>query len=227
MWRSLLPLLVSLSPALLLLLQLPDYTTTQEAHWQDYKYGHQLGKKNFCTWKCLLFTLQWPGAFCQSLDDPSLCTIPPDVNNWTIHGLWPVQVMNCCNCWPMFESDVQDLQAELTEHWPSLLKTQPCFHFWRDEWQKHGVCAACVEGMNSPLRYFQICLKLRRQFDIHTLLEDAGVTPSCERSYKLVEVRQVLAEHFGDKLQIQCVTDVKRGVVSGEDPAVSQPDCRL
>lgn len=40
----------------------------------------------------------------------------------------------------------------------------------REEWRKHGACAACVEGMNSPLRYFQICLKLREQFDIQTLV---------------------------------------------------------
>ncbi|KAF3848186.1 hypothetical protein F7725_021214 [Dissostichus mawsoni] len=91
MCRSVLPLLVTLSPALLLLL--PDYTNTQEEHWKDYKYGRQQDselpdKKEFCSWKCLLFTLQWPGAFCQ------------------------------------------ELEAELNEHWPSLLKSQSSFHFW-------------------------------------------------------------------------------------------------
>ncbi|XP_037630495.1 ribonuclease T2-like [Sebastes umbrosus] len=214
MWSSVLPLLVGLSPAVLFLLQLPDYTATQEGRWQDYKYGHHQGselqdRKPFCSWKCLLFTLQWPGAFCQSLDKETLCTIPPNVNNWTIHGLWPSKVSHCCSCWPMFPSDVQELEAELTEHWPSLLRKQSSFHFWRDEWVKHGACAACVEGMNSPLRYFQICLKLRGQFDIHKLLEDASITPSCERPYKVVEVHQVLAPHFGDKHEIQCVTDNK------------------
>ncbi|XP_068441611.1 ribonuclease T2-like [Clinocottus analis] len=197
MWRSLLLLLVAVSPALL---QLQDY--------KDGRRGAELhDKKHFCSWKCLLFTLQWPGAFCQSLDQQELCWIPQSVNKWTIHGLWPRKAWSCCKCWPMFESDVQELDAELKEHWPSLLKDQPSFHFWRQEWEKHGVCAACVEGMNSPLRYFQICLKLRRQFDIQRLLDDAGVTPSCERPYKLVELRQVLDPHLGDKHEIQCVTD--------------------
>ncbi|XP_075938865.1 ribonuclease T2-like isoform X1 [Anarhichas minor] len=213
MWSSVLPLLVAVSPALLFLLQLPDYTTQEEGLWQDYKHGRHGSelpdKKHFCSWKCLLFTLQWPGAFCQSLDEETLCTIPPSINNWTIHGLWPLKAWSCCTCWPMFESDVQELDAELKEHWPSLLRTQPSFHFWRQEWEKHGVCAACVEGMNSPLRYFQICLKLRGQFDIQRLLEDAGITPSCERPYKLVEVHQVLAPHLGNKHEIQCVTDEK------------------
>lgn len=59
-----LPPLVSLSPAILFLL--PGIIVTQEGLWEDYKYGHgDLDNHNFCTWKCLLFTLQWPGAFCQ------------------------------------------------------------------------------------------------------------------------------------------------------------------
>ncbi|KAK1900526.1 Ribonuclease T2 [Dissostichus eleginoides] len=156
MCRSVLPLLVTLSPALLLLL--PDYTNTQEEHWKDYKYGRQQDseppdKKEFCSWKCLLFTLQWPGAFCQN------------VNNWTIHGLWPQGVMDCCRCWPMFKSDVQELEAQLNEHWPSLLKSQ--------------------------------------------LLEDAHISPSCDRPYKLSEVQQALVPRLGEKLHIQCVTDEK------------------
>ncbi|KAM9359065.1 ribonuclease T2-like isoform 3-T3 [Symphorus nematophorus] len=225
MWCSVLPLLLSLGPAALVLLQLPDYSdSTQEEHWQDYKYGpYSSGEKPFCSWKCLLFTLQWPGAFCQSLDRETLCRIPRSVNNWTIHGLWPQRAMTCCNCWPMFHSDVQELEAELNEYWPSLLKTRSSFHFWREEWEKHGVCAACVEGLNSPLRYFQICLKLRGQFDIQKLLEDAGITPSCDRLYKVAEVHEVLAPHLGDKLEIQCVTDDQGAVVPGEDSSVSQP----
>lgn len=69
MWCSVLPLLLSLSPAVLFLLQLPDYTTTQEGYWEDDDHGHQgselRDKKHFCSWKCLMFTLQWPGGFCQ------------------------------------------------------------------------------------------------------------------------------------------------------------------
>ncbi|XP_032364612.1 ribonuclease T2-like isoform X2 [Etheostoma spectabile] len=168
MWISVLPLLVALS-----LLQGPDYTTATH-DWLDYKYGRQDSaelhdKKHFCSWKCLLFTLQWPGAFCQSLDEETPCRVPVSVTSWTIHGLWPVKAFRCCRCWPMFPSDVQELEAELTEHWPSLLQTQPSFHFW--------------------------------------LLEDAGITPTCERPYKVAEVRQVLAPHLGDRLEIQCVTD--------------------
>ncbi|XP_074536287.1 ribonuclease T2-like [Halichoeres trimaculatus] len=201
MSSSVLPLLVSLSFAVLLL---PDFT---EARDEDYGYGGQDTKKPFCSWKCLLFTLQWPAGFCQSLNNGSLCSIPQRINNWTIHGLWPQRAWGCCDCWRMFPSDIQEVEAELNEHWPSLLKSRSSFYFWSEEWNKHGACAACVEGLNSPLRYFQIGLKLRRQFDIHRVLEAAGVTPSCQRAYKVSEVHQVLAPHLGEEHEIQCVTD--------------------
>ncbi|AWO99463.1 putative ribonuclease T2-like [Scophthalmus maximus] len=185
----------------------------KEGAWHDHTHGRPGSElhdqTSCCSWKRLVFTLQWPGGFCQSLDNETLCRIPPSANNWTIHGLWPLRAQHCCSCWPMFHSDVQELEAELAEHWPSFVTTKTSFNFWTDEWRKHGVCAACVEGMNSPQKYFQICLKLRGRFDVHKMLEDAGITPSCERPYKVPEVHSVLAPHLGNKHEIQCVTDDK------------------
>ncbi|XP_047248539.1 ribonuclease T2-like isoform X1 [Girardinichthys multiradiatus] len=257
---TVLPLLVTLSPALFFLL-LRDVSVTQGL-WEDYKYGRHsselLHQEHNCSWTCMLFTLQWPGGFCQvrtlcmsvkffntklphpclygpcsllwthdgtgrnlqtitttmmlskkSLYKETQCKIPQNISSWTIHGLWPLHAQWCCSCWPFFHSDVQELKEELTEYWPSLLKTKSSFHFWKEEWIKHGSCAACVEGFNSPLRYFQICLKLRHQFDIYKLLEDAGITPSCERLYKVAEVQKVLLPHIGEKHEVQCVQDQK------------------
>ncbi|KAM4741990.1 ribonuclease T2-like [Anableps anableps] len=207
---SVLPLLVTLSPALLFLL-LPDGSVTQQGLWEDYKYGRHhpelLNQEHNCSWRCMVFTLQWPGGFCQSLSKETQCRIPQNISSWTIHGLWPLHAQWCCNCWPIFHSDLQEVEEELTEFWPSLLKTKPRFHFWKEEWIKHGSCAACVEGFNSPLKYFQICLKLRHQFDIYKLLEDAGITPSCDRLYKVAELQKVLLPHVGQKHEIQCVKD--------------------
>ncbi|KAM4589147.1 ribonuclease T2-like [Fundulus diaphanus] len=196
---------------LLVFLLLPGVSATPEGLWEDNKYGRHssevLHPEHNCSWTCMLFTLQWPGGFCQSLYKKTQCRIPQNISSWTIHGLWPLHAQRCCSCWPMFLSDVQELEEELEEYWPSLLKTKPCFHFWKEEWIKHGSCAACVEGFNSPLKYFQICLKLRHQFDIYGLLRDAGITPSCERLYKVAEVQKVLLPHVGDKHEIQCVKD--------------------
>nr|XP_061811924.1 ribonuclease T2-like [Nerophis lumbriciformis] len=163
--------------------------------------------KQFCTWTCAIFTLQWPGAFCQSLDNTSLCKLPPEVNGWLIHGLWPQKTQTCCECWPMFASDVQEVRGTLEEKWPSLLKSRSSFVFWKDEWRKHGTCAACVEGLNSPLQYFQMCLKLRQRFDLQKALEDAGIKPSCQRLYKLAEVQEALFPLTGSKIEIQCIKD--------------------
>ncbi|XP_077466803.1 ribonuclease T2-like [Stigmatopora argus] len=164
--------------------------------------------KPFCSWTCAVFTLQWPGAFCQSLDDTSLCKLLPDVNSWLIHGLWPQKIQQCCRCWNMFASDVQDIRGPLEEKWPSLLTSRSSLRFWKDEWEKHGACAGCVEGLNSPLAYFSTCLKLRQRFDLQKALEDAGVTPSCQRPYKLAEVQKALLPLAGgDKMEIQCIKD--------------------
>ncbi|CAN9510837.1 unnamed protein product [Ophioblennius macclurei] len=172
----------------------------------EEEQGDCRGEKTFCSWECLIFTLQWPGGFCQSLSNESLCRIPENVQGWTIHGLWP-QAKTSCRCWPLFHSDLQELEEELGDEWPSLLKSRTSFNFWKDEWQKHGSTAACAEGLNSPFRYFQMCLKLRAQLDIQRLLDDAGITPSCDQPYQVEDVRKVLAPHLGDRAEIQCVKD--------------------
>lgn len=199
--------LVVVSTALLLLLQ-PVVMVTDGGRWEENQHGcrDSAEEESFCSWKCVVFTLQWPGGFCQSLNNESQCRIPANVSGWTIHGLWP-QTGASCRCWPMFLSDVQEVEEELSEKWPSLLKSRTSFNFWKDEWKKHGATAACVEGLNSPLRYFQICLKLWAQLDLQRLLEDAGIIPSCERPYQVEDVREVLAPHLGQHPEIQCITD--------------------
>ncbi|CAL8352153.1 unnamed protein product [Lota lota] len=196
--------------SLLVLLGAVVHSWQQRDHHNDYNYvrlADEVGNKTFCSWKCLKFTLQWPGAFCLSLDERLQCQIPPDINTWTIHGLWPQKIMNCCRCWNLFPSDLQDLDEELSKEWPSLLKSKSSFQFWRLEWIKHGVCAACVEGLNSPMHYFTLCLKLRQQYNITQALSEGGVVPSCDHPYKLDELQGVLTPLLGEHHEIQCITD--------------------
>ncbi|XP_023667963.2 ribonuclease T2-like isoform X1 [Paramormyrops kingsleyae] len=167
-----------------------------------------LKEKPLCRWECMNFALQWPGAFCVSLKNISGCVVPQHVQNWTIHGLWPMHVDKCCECWPIFNSDLEELEPELTQLWPSLIKGRN-FTFWRNEWIKHGSCAACKEGMNSPTRYFQTSLKLRRRFNIDEILRNSGIEPSCINSYKSDDLRKALAPILSDMHEIQCVTDDK------------------
>ncbi|XP_007544737.1 PREDICTED: ribonuclease Oy-like isoform X2 [Poecilia mexicana] len=224
MSRSVLPLLVTLSPALLFLL-LPRGSVTQQELWKDYKYGRhgaELLPRN-CSWRCMVFTLQWPGGFCQSLYKETQCTIPENISSWTIHGLWPLHAQSCCTCWPIFASDLQEVEEELKEFWPSLLKTKPYFHFWKEEWLKHGSCAACVEGFNSPLKYFQICLKLRHQFDLYKMLADAGITPSCDRLYKDRQVLFQVKVQLTQNLTVGCSHHGDGGLGPGLQPSLGHP----
>lgn len=71
MQSSVLPLLLRVSPALLLLLQLPSNRGAQEVLLQDYKYGRPQWEAASCSWQCLLLTLQWPSAFCQVRFSPT------------------------------------------------------------------------------------------------------------------------------------------------------------
>lgn len=62
-----LSLLLALSPVLSFLL-LPGVSASQEVLWEDYKHGRlssELHDEHNCSWKCLVFALQWPGGFCQ------------------------------------------------------------------------------------------------------------------------------------------------------------------
>uniref|UniRef100_A0A8C9W8H3 Uncharacterized protein n=1 Tax=Scleropages formosus TaxID=113540 RepID=A0A8C9W8H3_SCLFO len=64
-------------------------------------------EKRLCDWECMTLALLWPGAFCVSLKyNTSDCVIPKHIQNWTIHGLWPLKKERCCDCWPIFPSDL-------------------------------------------------------------------------------------------------------------------------
>lgn len=50
----------------------------------DYKYGQRdyelLQQDPHCDWKCMLFTLQWPGTFCQ-VSPPQTHKLPHDLEH--------------------------------------------------------------------------------------------------------------------------------------------------
>ncbi|XP_061073996.1 ribonuclease T2-like [Conger conger] len=164
-------------------------------------------EKSSCTWKCMTFALVWPGAFCAGLKKPLECIIPDAIQSWTIHGLWPMHETGCCGCWPIFRSDLEGLEPQLSRLWPTLVKSRSNMTFWKDEWNKHGTCAACVEGLNSPTQYFQATLKLRGHFDVDRAFMDASIKPTCNQTYKVADLHAALAPIAGDRFEIQCQKD--------------------
>ncbi|XP_067413414.1 uncharacterized protein [Emydura macquarii macquarii] len=69
----------------------------------------------FCSWKCMKFVQMWPGSFCVALGPRFDCIIPESADSWTIHGLWPSNIMNCCSCWHLFPSDL--MESRVAEAW--------------------------------------------------------------------------------------------------------------
>ncbi|KAJ8280701.1 hypothetical protein GJAV_G00057930 [Gymnothorax javanicus] len=164
-------------------------------------------EKSNCSWECMTFALMWPSAFCMSLTKKLECNIPQGAQSWIIHGLWPMYEEMCCECWPIFPSDLEELEPDISQLWPSLLKAKPNFVFWMQEWKKHGACAACREGFNSPTKYFQITLKLRAVFNVERALMDAGIKPSCNKTYQLEDLQAALTPLLGSIHEIQCMKD--------------------
>ncbi|XP_055052307.2 ribonuclease T2-like [Misgurnus anguillicaudatus] len=175
----------------------------------DEPQCYETAMRHSCNWTCMRLTLQWPGSFCISLNKKNICSIPQTIQNWTIHGLWPQKTGHCCDCWPIFHSHLQDIEAELSHLWPSFVKAKNYFLFWKEEWIKHGTCAGCEETLGSPVHYFQAAIKLRKLYDIDSVLKNSGIQTSCDVSYKYKEICAVLDPWFGSNYDLQCVTDKK------------------
>ncbi|XP_053124263.1 ribonuclease T2-like [Hemicordylus capensis] len=161
-----------------------------------------------CPWKCIVFVQMWPGSFCVALGKRFECVMPKNASNWTIHGLWPSKLMDCCHYWSLFPSDLADLETELSLHWPTFINMTN-FYFWAKEWQKHGTCAGCVEMLNSPNKYFKAALFLRTKYNVDRAFQRASIAPTCKHSYQLNTFVATLHPILGDQFELQCVTDVQ------------------
>ncbi|XP_042295581.1 ribonuclease Oy-like isoform X3 [Sceloporus undulatus] len=188
----------------------------------------------YCPWECMTFVQMWPGSFCVALTTRFECVIPKTASNWTIHGLWPSDIAECCHYWYLFPSDLnQDLMTELNRYWPNFINLSN-FQFWEKEWKKHGTCAGCVETLNSPNKYFRTALSLHTKYNIDrrqsqwenglwikivkvtlcrilrvTAFQRNAVIPSCQQSYQLSTLQAALQPNLGDQYKLQCVTDTQ------------------
>uniref|UniRef100_A0A8D0C9B0 Uncharacterized protein n=1 Tax=Salvator merianae TaxID=96440 RepID=A0A8D0C9B0_SALMN len=161
-----------------------------------------------CPWDCLAFVQMWPGSFCVGLAKKFECIMPENASSWTIHGLWPSNIKDCCYYWHLFPSDLVDLRLELDTYWPTFINISN-FQFWEKEWQKHGTCAGCMETLNSPNKYFRTALLLRTKYNIDEAFQRATIVPSCSRKYQFSTLKSILQPLLGDQYELQCVTDVQ------------------
>ena len=58
--------------------------------------------------------------------------------------------------------------------------------FYREqEWVKHGSCALEINTMSTEHNFFSTTLKLHEEYNITTVLEKHGITPSYDHQYKV------------------------------------------
>ncbi|XP_044291407.1 uncharacterized protein LOC123026169 isoform X2 [Varanus komodoensis] len=168
----------------------------------------EAGGSRTCPWECLIFVQLWPGSFCVALGRQFECVVPKNAHNWTIHGLWPDHVTECCAFWRLFPSDLAGLESELSLQWPTFINTSS-FSFWEKEWQKHGTCAGCIETLHTPQNYFQAALFLHSKYNIDRAFQTAAVVPSCSRNYQFQTFTGALEPFLGNQYELQCVTDAQ------------------
>lgn len=160
-------------------------------------------------WDFLFLVQQWGPSFCATQSrDP--CSVPSNVNWWTLHGLWPnnndTSYPSSCNASdPFNESKIVSLLRQMNLYWTNYLTNEPATEFWAHEWDKHGTCATTDPLLNSQLNFFAGALKARQNNDIYQALLNGGVTPSNSYPVSASAVKTAIRKAFGVDPVLGCV----------------------
>ncbi|XP_062911196.1 ribonuclease T2 isoform X1 [Mobula hypostoma] len=152
-------------------------------------------------WHSLVLSQEWPQTVC--LRKGEECKVPPGINYWTVHGLWPKSNQMCNNSWHFNIKNVQDILSDLKQWWPDLIHPNST-QLWKHEWQKHGTCAATLESLNSQNKYFSKALELFKTLDLNSVLEKSNILPS-SKYYTMEVIEDALVRMYGVTPKIQCM----------------------
>ncbi|XP_022243625.1 ribonuclease Oy-like isoform X4 [Limulus polyphemus] len=135
-----------------------------------------------------LFAQQWSPTVCIDVSKMIVCQMPPGVDCWTIHGLWPGSLKQpsprFCHTNSSFDLEkIQHLVPDLEKEWPSFFVERKESNFWKYEWKKHGTCAVVLSSLNSQELYFTKTLELKKQYDLLKILKENDIFPSTEKYY--------------------------------------------
>lgn len=162
-------------------------------------------------WNYFMLVTEWPQSSCEHMNASHHvehnCVIPSVVKGWVLHGLWPSsnegQQPFYCEPWKFDYNKVKDLEDELMEYWPNLFADTSLTSFWKHEYEKHGTCAASVQGFEDEHEYFQRAMELKNEYDMMTALAAHGISPS-DDPYQLEDITSAVETHFSTKVCIQC-----------------------
>ena len=130
-----------------------------------------------------MLALFWPQSSCvQHLADTGGgCTIPPFIDGWTLHGLWPEaspnNPQNCSGQGGLNLTELRPARGALLRLWPEVFADREAWQFWQHEWEKHGSCALAAGDVRSQLDYFVRALELGLRYDPGAALHAAGLEP--------------------------------------------------
>ncbi|XP_038661730.1 ribonuclease T2 [Scyliorhinus canicula] len=152
-------------------------------------------------WHSIILSHHWPETVCLMVK--TTCKIPPNVDYWTVHGLWPKKNQMCNNSWPFKIKNVEDILSELEQWWPDVLHPNST-QLWKHEWQKHGTCAATLESLDTQEKYFSKALELYQKIDLTSVLKKFDILPS-SNYYNLDNIENAILKTYGVIPKIQCL----------------------
>ncbi|OVA00091.1 Ribonuclease T2-like [Macleaya cordata] len=155
------------------------------------------------------FVQQWPGSYCDTKKSCCYPTTGKPAADFGIHGLWPnyndgSYPSNCDPDSPFDPSTILNLTSELQSNWPTLAcPSGNGTKFWSHEWEKHGTCSESVLDQQG---YFEAALSLKKQVDLLTILQNAGIKAD-GGFYSLDSIRNAIKEAIGYTPGIECNLD--------------------
>jgi len=144
--------------------------------------------------------------------------MPSNIEEWTIHGLWPERVdaswPSCCNPKDTFQiSELSSIMSELLVAWYDAFTPSNSTGLWNHEWDKHGTCAISDADLGSELLYFSTAIRLHHLLNVTVALDAAGITPSTSKSYVLTDILAAMSKATDYEPVITCVSTSGKSVM--------------
>ncbi|KAK7422657.1 Ribonuclease T2 precursor (RNase T2) [Neonectria punicea] len=143
-------------------------------------------------------------------------------DSWTIHGVWPD---NCDGTYPQFcdssreytnieeimtQFGDEDTLAYMKKYWLSDSGSDESL--WEHEWGKHGTCIStldpdCYDDYQTGQEaadYANTVVSLFKTLPTYKWLEEAGITPSKNKTYTSSEIQDALVAQHGAEVTLGC-----------------------
>eukprot|EP00698_Gefionella_okellyi_P024441 TRINITY_DN861_c0_g1_i1.p1 TRINITY_DN861_c0_g1~~TRINITY_DN861_c0_g1_i1.p1 ORF type:complete len:248 (+),score=44.27 TRINITY_DN861_c0_g1_i1:55-798(+) len=170
-----------------------------------------VGKGGDNSWDYMLLVVDWSGSACIGITHE--CEIPDDVDDFTLHGLWPNRNDNsypqfCNDSDPFDPQQVSSVMSEMRQYWTDYYDATGT-SFWEHEWDKHGTCAMSDDLLATQLMFFTAALRLRTQANILAKLEDGNIYPNTTVGYAIDDLRSALndGKSSGNQCLVYCSQD--------------------